>query len=350
MNDFIQKIIGNQVRPVVSAEIGINHNGNLNEAKQLILSAKHSGADVVKFQNYHTEDFIRTRREKLKYKYKSNYITKSQYDLFKQCELSDENIIELKNLSDSLGITFQSTPTSINGLNLLVEIGCQSVKNGSDFLNNDMLLNAMAESNLTTVISTGMATFREIENALKIFDKCGNNKIVLLHCTSLYPAPPESLNLARIKTMKNEFGVPVGFSDHSIGNTASILATQLGASWIEKHFTIDKNQEGPDHQHSCDPEELKDLVDSVKWIRPMLGSAKIEINAHEQEPRMNYRLSYAFSKDMTKGEMIKETDVYLTRPGFGYAPNKLDQLLGKTLRSNVSFGNIVRQEDLNEES
>ena len=193
MNDFIQKIIGNQVRPVVSAEIGINHNGNLNEAKQLILSAKHSGADVVKFQNYHTEDFIRTRRKNLKFKYKSNYITKSQYDLFKQCELSDENIIELKNLSDSLGITFQSTPTSINGLNLLVEIGCQSVKNGSDFLNNDMLLNAMAMSNLTTVISTGMATFREIENALKIFDKCGNNNIVLLHyalsCTPRKPKP-----------------------------------------------------------------------------------------------------------------------------------------------------------------
>ena len=158
----------------------------------------------------------------------------------------------------------------------------------------------------------------------------------------LYPAPPESLNLARIKTMKNEFGVPVGFSDHSIGNTASILATQLGASWIEKHFTLDKNQEGPDHQHSSDPEELKDLVNSVKLIRPMLGSAKIEINAHEQEPRMNYRLSYAFSKDMIRRNDKRDRCLSYALDSDTPLTNWI--IIRKNPYSNVSFGNIVRQD------
>jgi len=220
--------IGNGMPCFLVAEVGINHNGDLNLAKQTIDAAVAAGADAVKFQNYRTEDFINDKSLTYEYISQGNSIIESQYEMFKRCELTKETLRELKDYCESLNVNFHSTPTSKSGIQDLVEIGALILKNGSDYLTNLPLIRSMGESGLPTVLSTGMATLAEIDDAVRTFRSTGNNQLALLHCTSSYPTPPEEVNLRKIASLASAFGCPVGFSDHTDGIISALGAVALG--------------------------------------------------------------------------------------------------------------------------
>ena len=328
------------IDPFIVAEIGINHNGDMNIAREAIAAAAEAGADSVKFQNYRTEDFISDRKLMFEYVSQGETIIEPQFDMFKRCELSRDQLASLKEETDKYGLDFHSTPTSIDGIKDLQAIGCKIIKNGSDYLTHLELIRAMGETGLTTVLSTGMATFAEIDQAVQAFHDTGNEKLILLHCTSSYPTPAEDVNLARLATLSSAFGVPVGFSDHSAGTTASVGATILGACWIEKHFTLDRNLPGPDHWFSVDPVELQSLVKSVRDAKNMIGNSFILPTAGEQPGRRDFRLSCVAKSEIKEGSTIKESDIAFRRPGFGFPPKDIKYIVGRKIKTTVSAGSV----------
>jgi N-acetylneuraminate synthase/N,N'-diacetyllegionaminate synthase len=257
---------------LVVAEIGINHNGNMDLAKREIDAAAKAGADVVKFQNYRVEDFLSDRRLMFTYKSQGRQVTEPQYDMFRRYELTLEQLNELKQHCNACHLLFQSTPMSVQGVKDLIAIGAPILKNGSDALSHLELVKAMGNSGLPTVVSTGMATAAEIDEAVQTYRQTGNRSMVLLHCVSSYPAPAAETNLARLRTLADVFGCPVGFSDHTQGYLAAALSITFGACLIEKHFTLDHDLAGPDHWFSVTPRELADLVKAVRDAGAMVGS------------------------------------------------------------------------------
>jgi N-acetylneuraminate synthase/N,N'-diacetyllegionaminate synthase len=322
----------------IVAEIGINHNGDMLLARDMIMAAAEAGADSVKFQNYKTEDFVTDQSLIFEYQSRGNVVKESQYNLFKRCELTRDQLSYLKEQCDLAGILFHSTPTSFEGIRDLQAIGCQLLKNGSDNLTNLRLVRAMGETGLKTILSLGMATLSEIDHAVRSFRETGNENLVLLHCTSSYPTPVGDINLARIKTLQKLFGVEVGFSDHSIGATAAIGATILGSRWIEKHFTLSKNLPGPDHWFSMDPKELQELVVSIREAEKMLGTPTIGPTPSESFGLRDFRLSCVAARDIEKGELIKSSDISFQRPGDGISPIHEAFLVGLRLARQIKKG------------
>lgn len=336
--NFIEENFFNPNKTFIVAEIGINHNGDLNLAKEMIIAAAESGADSVKFQNYKTEDFVTDPNLILEYKLNDKVIKKSQYEIFKKCELDRTKLSQLKELCDSLGLIFHSSPTSVSGIKDLQSIGCKIIKNGSDYLTNLRLIRAMGETGLLTVISTGMSELIEIEQAVKTFQETGNNKLILLHCTSSYPVKYDEVNLNRIKTLKEKFNLEVGFSDHTKGDLASLGAVMLDAVWIEKHFTLDQNLPGPDHWFSINPEELKNLVNSIREVEKMKGNGKIIPTKSELKNRKEFRLSCVASRDLLSGVTLTQNDIDFQRPGDGFPPSLENYLIGKKLFTSIKKG------------
>jgi N,N'-diacetyllegionaminate synthase len=322
----------------IVAEVGINHNGDMGLARDAILAAAEAGADCVKFQNYKTEDFITNRDLVLEYKSQGKSVKERQYDIFKRCELTRDQLGYLKEQCDSAGVLFHSTPTSLEGIEDLRAIGCQLLKNGSDYLTNLRLVRAMGETGLKTVLSTGMATLSEIDDAVRAFRETGNENLMLLHCTSSYPTPAEDVNLARISTLRQAFNVEVGLSDHTNGTIAAVGATVLGARWIEKHFTLSKDLPGPDHWFSMDAPELRQLVASVREAQKMLGSSAVGPTPSEALGRRDFRLSCVAARDIGKGESIRPSDIAFQRPGDGFPPIYEVMLVGLKLAKNIKKG------------
>jgi N,N'-diacetyllegionaminate synthase len=336
-------LIGN--RPVgaglpsyIVAEVGINHNGDMNIAREAIAAAKAAGADAVKFQNYRTEDFVTDRTLTYTYKSQGRQVTEPQYDMFKRAELSFEQLRELKDCSDSVGIDFHSTPTGEDGIRALVDLGVGVLKNGSDYLGNLPLIQAMGRTGLPTVLSTGMATLSDIDEAVNAFRSTGNEKLILLHCVSSYPAPAESLNLAKIPALNAAFDCLVGFSDHSQGVLASVGAVALGACWIEKHFTLDKNLPGPDHWFSCDPAEFSELVKGVRYFETARGNPRLVPNEAELAMRADARLSCVAARALASGAVLAAQDIVFQRPGTGLPPSFAERLIGRRLTRSVTQG------------
>jgi len=334
----MKDIISNTSPVFVVAEIGINHNGDMGLARESILAAAEAGADSVKFQNYKTEDFITDRNLIFEYRSQGKIIKEPQYDMFKRCELSVDQLAFLKEQCDLAGVLFHSTPTSIEGIHDLQEIGCELLKNGSDYLTNLRLIRAMGETGLMTILSTGMATISEIDEAVRVFRETGNDNLMLLHCTSSYPTPPEEVNLARLGALRNAFGVEVGFSDHTNGITAAVGATILGARWIEKHFTLSKDLPGPDHWFSMDAHELRVLVDSVRKAEKMMGSSAIFPTPSEALGRRDFRLSCVAVRNIEEGECVKYSDICFKRPGDGLAPLFDKALVGLEAKTKIKEG------------
>jgi len=324
----------------IAAEIGINHNGDMALAKRQIEAAKLAGADSVKFQNYRTEDFVPDRSLPYTYVSQGKEITESQYEMFKRSELTPVQLRELKAHCDEIGILFHSTPTNTQGIQDLVEIGAPVLKNGSDFLRHLPLIRAMAATGLPTVLSTGMATEQEIRDAVEAFRESGES-LILLHCTSSYPTPPASVSLPTIPLLRERFSCLVGFSDHTEGIEAAIGAVALGACWIEKHFTSNKNLPGPDHRFSCDPEELAALVRGVRVMEQMMVPAGIGPKPSERENRLQYQVSCAAARDLPKGHVLAESDIGFYRPGTGVPPKDVGTLIGRKLRCAVAAGKLV---------
>lgn len=340
------RLIGRNQPCFIVAEIGLNHNGDLELAKRSIDSAVEAGADSVKFQNYKTEDFIIDGSLIHTYENNGIKIVESQYEMFKRCELDCEMLTELKAYCDKRNIDFHSTPTGIDGLADLLAMGVGVLKNGSDYLGHLPLINAMGKSGLPSVLSTGMATRREIEVAVDSFRSTGNDALILLHCVSLYPAAPENVNLRRMISLASEFECLVGFSDHTSGNEAVVGAVALGACWIEKHFTLDKTLPGPDHRFSADPAELKDLVRAVRIIEKQIGSDEIDFSPAENDARQQFRLSCVASRDLLSGQVLQEEDIVFRRPGNGVPPRMAPKLYGCKLKCNVSAGSVLLEDNL----
>ncbi len=330
----------------VVAEIGINHNGDIKLARKSIDAAAATGANAVKFQSYETDDFIRDGSLTYSYESEGRRVTESQRAMFQRCELEPVDISSLKSHCDKANIDFHATPTSTNGVKRLVEMGVGVLKNGSDFLTHPDVITAMGRSRLPTVLSTGMATLAEVESAVNTFRKTGNDKIILLHCTSSYPTPFEEVHLNRMVTLRKAFNCPIGFSDHSVGSTAAIGAVALGACWIEKHFTIDKSLPGPDHRFSMSPMEFEHMVKRLREIEACMGSAVIAPSAAENDARVQFRISCAAAKPMKKGQTLAESDIVFLRPATGLAPENKDRLIGRKIVRDLRAGENIGMNDV----
>lgn len=343
------KIIG-KGRPVfIVAELGVNHNGDLELAKKMIKSAKKCGADAVKIQSFVTEEFVGDKNLKYTYKSQGKKVTESQYKMFKRLELSRKEQKELFLFAKKQGIILFSTPqdSSFEMADYLCgrEINMPAIKVGSDDLTNLPMLSYYAKKKKPIIISTGMAEMEEIKEAVKTIEAGGNKEIVILKCTSLYPTPPKECNLEQIKTFQDAFDNIIGYSDHTQGILAVIYAVALGAKVIEKHFTLSKKMAGPDHWFSADPEELKQMSDAIREIEKMSGSPEIKLSKAEKRMRLQSRRSVVAKNNIKKGNLIKEGDLELKRPGNGLAPKYIFLASGKKARKNIKIGQKITLKD-----
>ena len=330
----------------IVAEVGINHNGDLDLARRMIDAAADAGVDAVKLQNYRTEDFVVDRSLAYEYRSRGRPVVESQYDMFKRCELTLPHLRALKAHADARGVILFSTPTGPEALADLVSLDVPVLKNGSDFLGHLPLIRAMARTGLPTMISTGMATAAEMDEAVRAFRGAGGDRLVLLHCTSSYPTPPEHVHLRKIGALASAFGCPVGLSDHTAGAVAAIGAVALGACCIEKHFTLDHDLPGPDHWFSSDPRELCELVTAVRTLECSLGESRLGPAASEDLGRRDYRLSCSSARPLPRGHVLEDTDVAFRRPGTGMPPALVGHLVGRRLARDVPAGHVFDGSDL----
>ena len=341
-----EKCIGDGCPCFIAAEVGVNHNGDMDLAHRMIDSAAQAGADGVKFQNYYVEEFITDRSLMYEYTVGGQTVREPQYDMFKRYQLQPEVLDELASHCRERGVVFFSTPMSVRGLDDLVQIGVPLLKNGSDCLNHLPLVRAMGRSGLPTVLSTGMATLGEIDTSVRAFEEGGGRQLVLVHCTSTYPTPPDEMNLRSIPTLRTAFGYPTGLSDHSYGVVAAVGAVALGACFIEKHFTLDKAMHGPDHRFSADPDELCALVDAVRTLESNLGDGRVGPEPSEMESRRQFRMSLAAACDLPEGHRMCPDDLTVRRPGDGFPPNAQEFVVGAVLKRSVTSGQVLRRGDL----
>jgi N,N'-diacetyllegionaminate synthase len=319
----------------IIAEIGVNHNNNMNLAKKLIIEAKKIGADAVKFQTFKADTLALKKTPKVPYQKRSGSVKESHHLMLKKLELSEKNHFLLKKFCEKKAIEFISTPYDINSARFLNKLGVKTFKVASADIVDHQLHNFLAKTKKKVIISTGMSSMKEIEAVLKIYKKYKNNNYSLLHCVSNYPCSDKSLNLRNILTLKKKFKCKVGFSDHSIGNQASIISVGYGASIIEKHFTLSKSLNGPDHLASSTPKEFKSLVLDINRSSKMLGSYDRKIQNEEKIMRKISRKSIIFNKNLEKGHKLRESDITLIRPGTGLGGDKIQFFLNKKLKRKV---------------
>lgn len=329
----------------IIAEAGVNHNGNIDIAKQLIDVASVAGADAIKFQTFKAENLATKYAAKASYQRK-NTGQGSQYEMLKKLELSYEDHIILKKHCEEREILFISTPFDFQSVDLLEKLNTHLYKISSGDLTNIPLLRYIARLNKPMIVSTGMANLGEIEIAVREIEKLNNHKITLLHCTSNYPTEYENVNLYAMVTLKNTFKIPVGYSDHTEGIEIPIAAAAMGAKIIEKHFTLDRSMEGPDHKASLNPEELKKMVLSIRNIEKAFGDGIKICSKSEENTKKVARKSIVARVNIAKGEKISYENVTFKRPGNGISPVFIDEIIGKTAIEDIeeeafiTFGNV----------
>lgn len=331
----------------IIAEAGINHNGSLVTAKKLVVAAKTAGADYIKFQTFSTDHLVKKNAQLAKYQKDKNSSVKSQFELLKGLELSLDDHLELYKLCNKNGIKFLSTPFDLPSLELLLAIGCKEIKVSSGDINNFFLLSELAKSNCKIILSTGMATFNEIDEACHLLKSNGTclSNLTILHCTSEYPCLLENANLLAIPEIKYKFGAEVGFSDHTEEIFTPALAVVLGASIIEKHLTLDKSMRGPDHKASLEPHEFKRMVDLIRKAEQSLGDGiKVPIGDEEQN-KLLVRKSLVCSTDINKGDIFTFDNLTAKRPGTGLSPMYAKTIIGK--KSNRHY---VKNEEIKKEN
>lgn len=331
-------------RAFIIAEIGLNHNGDFDLAVRTMEEAAEAGADAVKFQNYRTEDFIADRSLTFSYTSNGHPVTETMWDLCKRCEMPREWLPKLKARCDQLGVVLLSTPTSEEGVQDLVQIGVSMLKNGSDYLSHLPLLRDMGRTGLPVILSTGMAYQNEIQESIDAVRAGGSSPVILLHCTSVYPTPPSDVNLRRMTSLRDAFGLPVGFSDHAQGSAAAVQAVTLGACVLEKHFTHAHDLPGPDHWFSMEPKEFKQYVDDVRQAEARLGSAAIQPAAGEKNSRDEFRLSLVAARDLPQGHVLGRSDFVIAKPGLGLPPKEAEGAVGRTLARLVPKGAPIKAE------
>lgn len=333
--------IGTGAPPFIVAEAGINHNGDLARAKDLVAAAADAGSDAIKFQTHLPE------HEMLREGLTADYIgEESFFDLLKRCELSWDDHAALKAEAERLGIMFLSTPFSREATDLLEQLGVPAFKVGSGELTNLPLLRHIAAKGKPMILSTGMSEWDEVAEAVEAV-RAVNDQFALMQCTSTYPAAYETLNLRVIPQMQERFGVPVGLSDHSRGIYTALGAIALGANLIEKHFTIDRNWPGPDQQASIEPDELTDLVRGAKAIHAALGETKTIID--EERPVIAMaRESVVSMQTIPAGTTITDEMVWVKRPGTGIPAKELPRVIGRRAQRDIPADTLLSWDDLEE--
>lgn len=314
----------------VIAEAGVNHNGSLELAKELVDAAKDAGADCVKFQTFVSKNIVSKNAVKAEYQKQQTEPEESQQDMLKKLELSFDEFVELNEYCKSKDIEFMSTAFDFDSIEVLdsLEMGIWKIPSG-DITNLPYLIK-IAKLNKPVILSTGMSTMEDIRSAIKALKENGVAELTVLHCTTEYPTPFEDVNLRAMNTIKEEFGVKVGYSDHTKGIEVPIAAVALGATVIEKHFTLDRNMEGPDHKASLEPNELKAMVDSIRHIELALGNGMKQPAESEKKNMAVARKSIIASKDIKAGEIFTEENLTVKRPGDGISPMIWFDVIGKS--------------------
>lgn len=316
-------------RIFIIAEAGDNHNGSLELALQLVDKAVEAGADCVKFQTFVTEEVISVYAEKADYQKKQTAHQETQFEMVKKLELSFDDFKLIKEYCEKKGILFLSTPFDIVSIDFLESIGIPFWKIPSGEITNLPYLIRIAKTKKPIIMSTGMATMDEIEEAVATLKKHGAEKITLLHCNTEYPTPYEDVNLLAMDTMREHFQLDVGYSDHTLGIEIPIAAVAMGATVIEKHFTLDKNMEGPDHQASLEPDELKEMIRVIRHIEAAMGDGKKKPSISEKKNTVIARKSIVARRTIEKGETFSEENLAVKRPGDGVSPMQWYDIIGK---------------------
>jgi N,N'-diacetyllegionaminate synthase len=318
-------------RTLIIAEAGVNHNGDIKIAKQLIDVAADCGADYVKFQTFSADRIVTKSADKAEYQKQSSDSSESQFEMLKRLELSVEMHLELIEHCKHKSIKFLSTGFDIQSVDLLVGLGLNLVKIPSGEITNLPLLRHIGSLDLPVILSSGMSTMKEIGDALLILEQTGlpRAQITVLHCTTEYPTPMDEVNLRAMNSIRNTLGVAVGYSDHTLGLEVSVAAVALGASVIEKHFTIDRSLPGPDHKASSEPVELVAMVKAIRNIEVALGSDVKEPTMSEIKNAHIARKSILASQKIEKGEILSTVNLVVKRPGIGMSPMLWDRLIGQ---------------------
>jgi N,N'-diacetyllegionaminate synthase len=330
-------------KTLIIAEAGVNHNGDLDLAKQLINAAADAGADLVKFQTFNANRQVTRTAKKADYQTQTTSSTESQHAMLRRLELTEEMHHQLIAHCLTQNISFLSTGFDIESVDLLVSLGQECFKIPSGEITNLPYLRHIGQLGKTVILSTGMATLGEIEAAIEVLEQTGTPraKLTMLHCTTEYPTPMQEVNLRAIQSIHAAFGVAVGYSDHTQGIEVAIASVAMGATVIEKHFTLDRNLPGPDHQASLEPEELKAMVTAIRNIEVALGDGIKRLTPSEARNKPVARKSLVASRAIKAGEVFTAENITTKRPGTGISPMQWDEVLGKTAKRDFLADELI---------
>ncbi len=328
---------------LIIAEAGVNHNGSLSQAKELVDVAKDSGADIVKFQTFKSNNLVTKETKKAFYQSLNTENSDSQLEMLRKLELPFDQYLDLKNYCIKKNIEFLTTAFDLESLDLINQINLKRFKIPSGEITNLPYLKKIGSFGKPIILSTGMSNIEEINNALNQLYLSGTLKkdISILHCTSEYPAPFFDVNLKAMISMKNKFNVDIGYSDHTLGVEVSFAAVSLGAKIIEKHITLNRNLKGPDHKASLEPEEFKNLVKGVRNISLALGTSEKKITNSEIKNITMVRKSIVAKKDIKKGEIYTEDNLTTKRPAIGICPMRWNEMIGKISNKDYKIDDLI---------
>lgn len=328
------------------AEIGVNHNGDMDLAREMVLAAKRANADAVKFQTFTAAALVTLGTPKVRYQESTTSRDETHYEMIRKLELGKPEHRDLAAFCESVGIDFLSTPYDIDSARFLTELDVKIFKTASADLVDLPLQQYIASTGKPTIVATGMASLGEVEQVVNIFEKAGNPHLVLLHCVSNYPCSDASLNLRAMNTLGHAFGLPVGYSDHSDGFLAAVISVSMGAKVIEKHFTLDKTLPGPDHKASSTPEEFAELVKNVRRAERMLGSPRKACQAEERQMAQVSRKSIVLARAMRAGEILTPGDLCMMRPGTGIPASFISRVEGVRVKTDLDAMHQLHWNDL----
>jgi N,N'-diacetyllegionaminate synthase len=335
---------------IIIAEAGVNHNGNLDNAKKLILAAANAGADYVKFQTFKADKLVSKEAQKAEYqKVNLKEEADTQYEMLKKLEMPEDWHYELIKYANECGIKFLSTGFDEESIDFLDSLNIDLFKVPSGEITNKPYLEHIAKKGKPIILSTGMSTLEEVRDALSVLKDNGipYTNLTLLHCNTEYPTPMSDVNLKAMNFLKEEFKVNIGYSDHTLGIEVPIAAVSLGARVIEKHFTLDKNMQGPDHKASLEPNELKSMINAIRNIEIAIsGSGKKEVTESEMKNILIARKSIHLNNYVSAGNSIQENDLIMKRPGTGISPMKIDLIIGKKAAKDLPADHMLNFKDL----
>lgn len=331
------------MKTLIIAEAGVNHNGDIKLAIELVRSAAEAGADLIKFQSFQTARSIARHAPKADYQKQTTGVSESQYEMVKRLELSPEDHEVLLAECLRCGIGFFSTAFDRESHDMLIRLGIDRVKVPSGELTNLPLLRHLTREGLPVILSTGMATLGEIDTALDIIESNGTprDKVTILHCTTEYPAPMSEVNLRAMVSLSAAFGTAVGYSDHTEGIEIPIAAVALGATLIEKHFTLDRSMPGPDHRASIEPTQLRTMVSAIRNIEAALGDGLKRPTESERRNKLIARKSIVASRAIKAGELFDETNLDTKRPGTGISPLRWDEVIGRRAKRDFHDDELI---------